>query len=81
MSIRPTIFTVTAIWDADAKLWSGSCDAVPAAAEEATLDELFERIDSMTSDLLAENHPGIDPGSVFFQLTALREMASPAAAA
>jgi len=76
---KPVIFTITAAWDADASVWSGHCDDIPAAADAPTLDELLSKITAMTLDLLPDNHPGVDPGSVFLQLTALRE-AEPAAA-
>lgn len=77
---RPTIFVVMASWDADASVWTGSCDAAPVAVEADTLDALLERISEMTSDLLASNHPHIDPSSVYFQLSALRELEPSAAA-
>lgn len=80
-SARPTIFTVAAHWDAEAGVWSGSCDAVPAAAEAATLDDLLKTIEAMTADILTDNHPDVDPASVFFQLSALREMEPRPAAA
>ena len=76
---KPTIFTVTAVWDEDAKVWSGHCDAIPAADNAASLDELLQRMSAMALDLLPDNHPDIDPSSVYLQLTALRE-AEPAAA-
>jgi hypothetical protein len=76
---KPLIFTISASWDADASVWSGHCDDIPAAADAPTLDELLEKISAMTLDVLPDNHPGIDPASVFLQITALRE-AEPAAA-
>jgi len=76
---KPTIFTVSAIWDDDASVWSGHCDDIPAAADAATLDELLAKISAMALDLLPDNHPGVDPSSVFVQITALRE-AEPAIA-
>jgi Domain of unknown function (DUF1902) len=39
-----------------------------------TLDELLEKISAMTLDLLPDNHPGVDPASVYLQITALREV-------
>ena len=78
---RPTIFTIAASWDAEATLWVGVCDALPAAAEAATLDGLLERMTAMTADLLPDNHPGLDPASVFLQITALRGMDLGSAAA
>lgn len=76
---RPVIFTISAVWDDEASLWSGHCDDIPAAADAATLDELLAKISAMTLDLLADNHPGVDPASVFLQITALREAARAAA--
>jgi uncharacterized protein DUF1902 len=76
---KPVIFTVSATWDEEASVWSGHCDDIPAAADAPTLDEVLSKISAMTLDLLPENHPGIDPASVFIQITALRE-AEPAAA-
>ena len=76
---RPLIFTVSAVWDEEASVWSGHCDDIPAAADAPTLDELLARISAMALDLLPDNHPTADPASVFIQITALRE-AEPAAA-
>jgi hypothetical protein len=76
---KPLIFTVSAAWDDEASVWSGHCDDIPAAADAATLDELLGKISTMALDLLPDNHPAVDPASVFIQITALRE-AEPAAA-
>jgi hypothetical protein len=76
---KPTIFTITAAWDNDASVWAGHCDDIPAAADAPTLDELLAKMTAMTLDLLPDNHPGVDPSSVFLQITALRE-AEPAVA-
>jgi Domain of unknown function (DUF1902) len=76
---KPTIFTVSAVWDEDAKVWSGFCDAIPAAADAPTLDQLLSKMSAMALDLLPDNHAGVDPASVYVQITALRE-AEPAAA-
>lgn len=70
---RPTIFTISATWDDEASVWSGHCDDIPAAADARTLDELLSKISSMTLELLPDNHPNVDPASVFLQITALRE--------
>ncbi|MEZ5890510.1 MAG: DUF1902 domain-containing protein [Xanthobacteraceae bacterium] len=75
---KPVIFTITAVWDAEASVWSGHCDDIPAAADAPTLDELMAKISSMALDLLSDNHPDVDPASLFIQITALRE-AEPAA--
>ena len=77
---KPVIFTISAVWDEDASVWTGHCDEVPAAADAPTLEELLAKISAMTLDLLPDNHPEVHPASVFLQITALRE-AEPAAAA
>lgn len=76
---KPTIFTISAVWDADAAVWSGSCDDIPAAADAPTLDGLLAKLSAMALDLLPDNHPDVDPASLYLQITALRE-AEPAAA-
>lgn len=76
---KPVIFTITASWDAEASVWSGHCDDIPAAADAPTLDGVLEKISVMAIDLLPDNHPELDPSSLFLQITALRE-AEPAAA-
>jgi hypothetical protein len=70
---KPLIFTISAAWDDEAAVWTGHCDDIPANADAPTLDELLEKISAMTLDLLADNHPGVDPASVYLQITALRE--------
>jgi len=76
---KPLIFTVSAIWDAEARAWSGYCDEIPAAADASTLDELLEKVSRMALDLAPDNHPDAEPESIFIQVVALRE-AIPAAA-
>jgi hypothetical protein len=76
---KPVIFTISAIWDDEASVWSGHCDDIPAAADAPTLDELLAKISAMALDLLPDNHPDVDPGSLYLQITALRE-AEPAVA-
>ena len=76
---KPTIFTISAVWDEEASAWSGHCDEIPAAADAPTLDGLLAKISAMALDLLPDNHPNLDPASLFLQITALRE-AEPAAA-
>ena len=70
---KPVIFRISAAWDAEASVWSGHCDDIPAAADAATLDEVLAKISAMALDLLPDNHPDIDPASLFLQITALRE--------
>lgn len=74
---KPVIFTISAVWDDKASVWSGHCDDIPADAP--TLDELLSKMSAMALDLLPDNHPGVDPAELFLQITALRE-AEPAAA-
>ena len=69
---KPMIFTISAVWDDEASVWSGHCDEIPAAADAPTLDGVLEKINAMTMDLLPDNYPGVDPSSVYFQITALR---------
>lgn len=76
---KPVIFTISAVWDDEASVWSGHCDDIPAAADAPTLDDLLAKMSAMALDLLSDNHPNVDPASVFLQITALRE-AEPAAA-
>ena len=76
---KPVIFTVSAAWDDEASVWTGHCDDIPAAADAATLDELLEKISAMALDLLPDNHPNVDPASLFIQITALREAETTAA--
>jgi hypothetical protein len=62
------IFTISAAWDQEASVWSGHCDDIPAAADAPTLDELLSKISAMALDLLADNHPDIDPSQLFLHL-------------
>jgi hypothetical protein len=70
---KPVIFTISAVWDTDASVWSGHCDDIPAAADAPTLDGLLDKITAMALDLLPDNHPDVDPASLFLQITAMRE--------
>ena len=45
------IFTLTAVWDEEAKVWSGHCDDIPAAADDETLDGIMAKISRMALDL------------------------------
>ena len=76
---KPVIFMISAAWDDEASVWSGHCDDIPAAADAPSLDELLAKISAMALDLLHDNHPEVEPASLFLQITALRE-AEPAAA-
>lgn len=69
---KPVIFTISANWDDEASVWSGHCDGIPAAADAPTLDELLAKVSAMALDLLPDNHPDVDPATLFLQITALR---------
>jgi hypothetical protein len=71
---KPLIFTISAAWDDEAAVWTGHCDDIPAAADATTLDELLAKISAMALDLLPDNHPAVDPASVYLQITALRDV-------
>ena len=60
-------------------VWSGRCDEIPAAADAPTLDELLDKISQMALDVAPDNHPGINPASIFIQVMALREATAVAA--
>ena len=68
--MKPVIFTTSAVWDSEAAVWSGQCDDIPAAADAPTLDELLAKISAMAIDLLPDNHPDVDPASLFLQIAA-----------
>lgn len=70
---KPLIFTISAIWDDEALVWSGHCDDIPAAADAPSLDELLDKVSAMALDVLPDNHPGANPASLYLQITALRE--------
>jgi len=76
---KPLIFTISAAWDDEAAVWTGHCDDIPAAADARTLDELLAKISAMALDLLPDNYPGVDPASLYLQITALREAEAAAA--
>jgi Domain of unknown function (DUF1902) len=69
---KTTIFTISATWDAEASVWTGQCDDIPAAADAPTLDRLLETIAAMALDLLPDNHPDADPASLYLEIAAMR---------
>lgn len=56
---KPVIFTISALWDAEASVCSGHCNDIPVAADAPTLDELLAKILAMALDLLPDNHPSV----------------------
>ena len=73
--LRPFIFSVAAVWNAEDSLWSGHCEQIPASFSAPTLDALFAKISQTALDLAPDNHPHIDRASIFIHLTALRAAA------
>lgn len=67
---KPVTFTITAAWDDEASVWAGHCDDIPAAADAPMLDGLLDKISAMALDLLPDNHPDIDPGSITLRFAA-----------
>ena len=67
MSLTVT-FTISAAWDAEASVWCGHCDDIPAAADAPTLDGLMAKMSAMALDVLADNHPGVDAMSLRLEI-------------
>jgi hypothetical protein len=44
---KPLIFSISANWDEEASVWSGYCDAIPAAADSPTLDGVLDKITAL----------------------------------
>ena len=61
---KPLIFTISAVWDEEASVWSGHCVDIPAAADAPTLDELPAKLSAMAIDVIPDNHPGADPATL-----------------
>jgi hypothetical protein len=59
---KRTIFTISAIWDHEASVWSGHCDDIPSATDAPSLDELLAKISAMALDVFPDNHPDADLG-------------------
>jgi hypothetical protein len=73
---KPVIFTISAVWDEEASVWIGHCEAIPAAADAPTLDGVLAKINAMALDLLPDNHRGVEPTSVYLQSTAMAKSAT-----
>lgn len=73
---KPVIFEVSAAWDEHAFIWSGHCDALPAAVDAPSLDELLAKMSAMALDVLPDNHPGANSGAVYLKVSAQRLAAS-----
>lgn len=73
---KPLIFTISASWDDEAAVWMGHCNDIPAAADAPTPPRVAGQISAMALDLLPDNYPGVDPASVYLQITARRNAES-----
>ena len=76
---KPVIFTISATGTMKPRCGADIATTFRPPPTRATLDELLAKISAMALDLLPDNHPDVDPASLFLQITALRE-AEPAAA-
>jgi len=76
---KPLIFTVSAAWDEESKVWKGTAEAIPASAEAATLDEVLTKISAIALEVLPANYPDVHPGSVYLQLNVLKGAEPPKA--
>ena len=70
---KPTIFMISCVWDDDFEFGAGTATTFRRLPTRARLDELLAKISAMALDLLPDNHPGVDPSSLFLEVTALRD--------
>ena len=63
-------FTVHAFYDADAKVWCGSCDDLPLTAEADTLDGLLARAVEIAPEIALLNGLAEEGEEVTIHLTA-----------
>jgi predicted RNase H-like HicB family nuclease len=64
---------VTAIWDAESKVWIAESDGVPGLATGAdTLEELIEKLKVAIPELLAENGVPFEADKLLFKIEAER---------
>ena len=64
---------VSAMWDAEAKVWIAESDSVPGLATGAnTLEELVEKLKVAIPELLAENGVPFEPDNLPFKIEAQR---------
>ena len=68
-------FTIAAAWDDEAEAWTGHCETSQPLLTRRHATSCWQKISATALDLLPDNHPGVDPESVYLQLTALREAA------
>ena len=64
---------VTAIWDAESKVWIAESDSVPGLATGAdTLEELIEKLKGAIPELLTENGVSFEADKLLFKIEAER---------
>jgi predicted RNase H-like HicB family nuclease len=64
---------VTAIWDAESKVWIAESDSVPGLATGAdTLEELIEKLKVAIPELLTENGVSFEADKLLFKIEAER---------
>jgi predicted RNase H-like HicB family nuclease len=64
---------VSAIWDADSKVWVAENEDVPGLATGAdTLEELIEKLKVAIPEMLAENSIPFETGKLAFKVEAER---------
>ena len=72
---------VTAIWDAESKVWIAESDGMPGLATGAdTLEELVEKLKVAIPELLTENGIPFEAGNLPFKIEAERSEYANAAA-
>ena len=60
---KPVIFTISAAWDDEARVWTGHCDDIPAAAlvtpALTTVSQFQEQLGRRAAELLLERFDGL----------------------
>jgi Domain of unknown function (DUF1902) len=54
-------FTVTAIWDPEAKVFTSQSDIPGLVVEAATFEELVDLVEALAPEVIAANLPDIPP--------------------
>jgi hypothetical protein len=67
-------FTVTAVWDPDAEVFTTESDIPGFVVEAATFEELVDLVRSLAPEMIASNVPGA-PAPHRIQIVTRRELA------
>jgi Domain of unknown function (DUF1902) len=67
-------FTVTALWDADAKVFTSQSDIPGLVVEVETLEELIELVQALAPEVIAANLPG-EPRPYSVKIETRRDLA------